>query len=439
MTYQKENDKLVESFLQRTYFEAWRDKSDSRLENFQRLEIYLSPKCNLACKYCYHTNFGEEIYPKHLINSKRLMRNLELLLDWLIENDMAPDIDYFSGEPFVQNIGFDALDMILDKFSEAKKKPRFIVVPTNYTWMLSKRRTRQVENVIAKGKELKMPVILSASFDGKYCEANRPFVGRQKKRNDAYYEKCFAFNAEHKFGFHPMVYSERIEKWIDNFLWFQDGFKRHGIAPDRIYLLEVRNAEWSDKQIKDYMAFVEFLIDYSFKTLCGQDINRFLKFLFRARGFNILSNSLTSVGRGLGCSHQSCVYVRIGDLAIVPCHRTADSAHILAKFVTGGDGRISGIKAENPELLIGSRSFEFRTQPMCEACVIKHLCQGQCLGAAREVTGDLFSPIPTVCKMFHGKIAAMIKTFKRLNIFDLMLRTVNEDKRVALTTVERLM
>lgn len=392
----------------------------------------------LVSHNCYLTHFKEELYPKSLVKSDVIMHNLEMLLDWLIKRGLAPEIDYFSGEPFAQNIGFDALELILDKFKDAEKKPHFIVVPTNYTFILNKRRTKRVESLLDYSKRINIPVLLSASFDGKYCEENRPFVGKEKKRDNAYYEKCFAFNANYNFGFHPMIYSERIEKWKDNFLWFQVNFKRYNIQPHKVYLLEIRNVEWSDKQIKEYMKFIEFIITWAFNNIAERSVEKYLQFLFKQRGFNILSNCFSSVGRGIGCSFQSCLYVRMGDLAIIPCHRVSDSSHILAHFITNHN-KILGIKARNPELLIGSRSFDFRTQPICETCIMKELCQGQCMGAMREVTGDMFSPIPTVCKMFHAKIMAMIQTYKKLGFFNVILEVVNEPKKKALLQIDELL
>jgi len=49
-------------------------------------------------------------------------------------------------------------------------------------------------------------------------------------------------------GFHPMIYSNKIEYWIDNFLWFQKMFYKYGINPFNVYLLEVRNVEWLPQQ-----------------------------------------------------------------------------------------------------------------------------------------------------------------------------------------------
>lgn len=438
--YQKQNDELLSSFLGRTFFAAWENEEDPRYENFRRIELQINAKCNQDCKYCYYAKYGEELYPESISKSKNVLSNLSILLDWLIENGYAPGIDFFSGEPLYQKVGFDALSMILDKFTRTKRKPKCIVVPTNYTFLLKKNLTSKVEDLVKESREMKIPITLSASFDGKHCEKNRPLKSTLlgDRRGDKFYDKCFAFGKKYKFGFHPMVYSELIEEWIKNFIWFQRKFEEFDIPFSNIYLLEVRNSEWSEEQIKEYMRFVDFLIKWTFNDRCGEDINRYLNFLFKGRGYNILSNCLTTIGRGLGCSLQSCLYVRLGDLAIVPCHRQSYEQFLLGKFKVE-DKRIVGIKALDAELAIAEITFDFKTQPQCEQCLIKNVCQGQCVGAMYEVTGDPFSPIPSVCKLERAKIVAMIKAYQDLKIFNVVLNSVNENKKIALEQVANQM
>jgi len=436
--HQKQNDELLNSFLGRTFFAAWENEEDPRYENFRRIELQLNTHCDLKCKYCYYNKFGEELYPESISKSKDILSNLSILLNWLIDNNYAPGIDFFSGEPLTQKVGFDALRMILDKFVLVKKKPKVVVIPTNYMFLLKKNLTKKVEDLIKDSRDIAMPIVLSASFDGKYCEENRPLKHPNPilgdRRGDKFYDKCFAFGKKYRFGFHPMVYSNLIENWIKNFLWFQEKFKKFSIPFSNLYLLEVRNSEWSEKQIKDYMDFIDFLIKWTFANPCKKDINNYLNFLFKGRGYNILSNCLTTVGRGLGCSLQSCLYVRLGDLAIVPCHRQSYKQFVLGKFDVK-DNKVASIKALNTELAIAEVTFDFKTQPQCEQCMIKNICQGQCLGAMYEVTGDPFSPIPSVCKLERAKIVAMIKVYQDLKIFGVILNSVNEKKKIALEQV----
>jgi len=430
MSYQQENDTLITSLFERTFFESW-NANPPELSNFHRVEFILNYKCNLACKYCYVTHYGDELYPPELYKDEaQVLNNLEMVLDWFIENNYAPEIEVFSGEALIQDIGYKALNMILDKF-EGKIKTR-IIIPTNYTFILSKTLTKQVETLLNRGKKIGIPIFLSASFDGKYCEANRPFQpGVKDLRDDDYYDKCFAFIKKWGFGFHPMIYSEKIRNWKDNFLWFQEMLKKHNIPWYRIYLLSVRNAEWSIQQTRDFHDFIEFLIKWVYDNPCNKDPKKYLDFLFKKRGFNILNGPLSTVGRGIGCSLQSQLFLRLGDLAIVPCHRTSYE-HLILGHLKVEDNKIAGISAKNPELAVTKHSFSAKMFPYCETCLIRELCSFGCLGAQIETTGDLFTPIPTVCRQQHAKIRSMIKTYQELNMLDLILSNLSTEKVYAI-------
>lgn len=435
MTYQTENDALVNSFLERTFLATWRNQAGEN-ENYRKLEFFLSTKCDLTCAYCYLARFGKQLYPPKFQKNKLVLDNLSIVLDWLIENKLVPQLEIFSGEPLSQNIGYQALDMILDKFKNVENKPKSIVVPTNFTFILDDDKTKRIDLLLKKSREMGMPIILSASIDGKYCEANRPFKhSGDDPRDDDYYNRVFAFCKKWHFSFHPMIYSQNIERWPANFLWFQKMFVEHGIPWDGMYLLEVRNAEWDRESTVKFQDFISWLIEWVFTTHCHNKPEEYLNFAMRnSRGFNILGTPLTTCGRGLGCSIQATIHLRMGDLTIIPCHRTSYPGMNFAHFEIK-DGRIAGIKADNPELMIAIASLDSKNQPMCEACLIKDLCAGGCLGSQLETTGDLFSPIPTVCRLEHAKIQAMVNTYKKLGLFEIICNKVTQEKKYALEVI----
>ncbi|GAI85964.1 unnamed protein product, partial [marine sediment metagenome] len=113
MIYQEENDRLLYSFLDRTFLKTWGNQEEG-FENFRTLELFLNTKCDLRCTYCYLANFGNELYPPELQDDKAVLTNLQILLDWLLNRKLAPKLELFAGEPFAQKVGLQALSMILD-------------------------------------------------------------------------------------------------------------------------------------------------------------------------------------------------------------------------------------------------------------------------------------------------------------------------------------
>jgi len=462
MNFQEENDKLMNNMVERLFYHAWRNPTDDIYANFRGLEIILNYWCNLGCQYCYVNRYGEKtprghegLYASEIWSDKeKCLKNLDILLDWIVENGFSPKIELFSGEMFSQEIGFEVVEKCINKLADTEFKGS-LVIPTNVTFILSDELTKKVDALIEKSFNKNIPIFLSASFDGKLIERNRPFkhtiedisydnrIAKWKykpnmpdPRDDAYYDKVFQFAKKHEFGFHPMVYSETIHLWKENFLWFQKMFEKYEIPWSQIYLLEVRNPEWSEKQIKEFGKFIEFLVKWSW-IKCGSNFKNFSEFMFQGKGFNILNGPLSSIGRGLGCGYQTALYPRLGDLSLVSCHRTSYPPFVLGKFKVEDD-KITGIKSQNFEHMVASLSFDATTQPYCEQCTINVLCNHGCLGAQMETTGDPFTPIPSVCKLEHEKISALIRAYKRLGIFQRILGKINPDKTEAFKYMEKL-
>jgi len=418
MTYKEENDKLMQSVLQGTFFNAYKtDNEDLAYLNFKSLEMIISPICNLNCNYCYITQYGDKLYPKEIRDNNQILKNIDILLDWIVKNNYKPKIDVFSGELFALPIGFKVLEKINNKLSDVT-----IVIPTNFTFILDK--TEQVKDIIQKYKDKGNKLFLSASIDGKYCEDNRP-ARTNIVRDDDYYDKVFEFCKEQKFAFHPMIYANRIEYWKDNFEWFISMFEKHGFNGYPLYLLEVRNEEWTEEQMKIFKDFVYWLTDWCIK-------NR--RDLFK-QGFNILSSILSTIGRGIGCGLQSALYVRMGDLAIVPCHRTSYEGLNYGKFKVEKD-EIVGMESDNVENMIATYSFDADNLPVCECCMIKHLCSHGCMGCQFETVGDMFVPNPNVCKLEHAKIIGFVKALIDNKKYEEIIGFCSPEKRIALNLVK---
>jgi len=429
MDYHLENNVVVNHILEEMYFKNWHPEGH---RNMRGLELIISPRCNLKCKYCYINNFGHRLYPSKIYNEAKIIENTDIIIDWLISNKYRPRLDLFSGEIFAQDLGHKVIELIYEKYKRVQEdaKISYICVPTNFTFIQDKELTDRVQSYIDKFREIGIIFHLSASFDGKYMEQNRPYKANidydlNKPRDDEYYEKVFEFVKKNDCGLHPMVYSEGIELWKKNFLWFQGMMSKHGIDWRKIYLLQVRNAEWTRKQCKGLYDFVVWLTKWAFNKV-GRNKEKYIDFLkCHPYGFNILKTTLGDNGRGLACSIQSSLAVRLGDLALVPCHRLMYETQEYGRFIVE-NGRITGIEAINPELLIGVVSHDFRSTAYCITCSIRDLCSGGCLGSQYEITGDPFTPIPTMCAMQHALAVGIIKGMLDIGVYSYAVELMTE-------------
>ena len=429
MTFEQEQDKLLNSFMERTFFTAW--KYPERVEenpifygNYKQLELNLSPHCDLNCTYCYLNKHSEEFYPTEAIKTDNILKNTSMLLDWLYKNDYRPSLEFFSGDPLVQNTGHELIELVIKKAKEyGRPLSNYLSIPTNMGVLFFPDKLERLERNMAEAEKLGFKIGLSASVDGPYMEENRPSKGKTV-RDEKFYDNLFRFAKKYGIGFHPMIYSNNIEKWKDNFLWFQENFKKYELPWWNIYLLEVRNWEWSEAQAKEFYNFLYWLVHWTWEQ-CGKDIKSF------SRGyFNIMGAVLATTGRGIGCSIQSSLQLRVGDLTWGPCHRL-----MYEKFDTGyfevKNDEIVGIKARNVETYLAINSGNTSNFPECESCALNQFCSAGCLGANYETTGDLFNTNPAVCRLEHYKAAAIFHALNDLGILSYIVSRFNEPRRNA--------
>jgi len=403
----EENNHLIKSFLERTFFSAWKNPTctEEKYQNYKSLELQVNALCDLDCKYCYYAKFKKDLYPAKISKSSLVLKNLDIVLDWLEQNKYYPEIEIFSGEPFFQEVGFQSLEKILN-WQIKNKVTNTIMIPTNFSFIWDEKKIDRIESLIERAKQNNIRIFLSCSVDGKYCDKNRPYIDG-RIRSDEYYNRMFEFCKKWDFGFHPMIYNEEIEHWKDNWLWFQENFEKYKISFSRIYLLEVRNGEWTKKQLQEFYKFIRFIINWTYNHL--KDIvplEAFPQCTFENRLFNIFQ-MFSTVGRGLGCSAQSTIQLRLGDLTTSVCHRAAYKPHELWKFVTKDD-KIVDIESLNHNLAISVAALDTKNLPFCETCTIREFCTGQCLGASVEINSDPFLVIPTVCALEHAKVSAIL-------------------------------
>lgn len=422
--YEQQNQELADFFLNEYLYKAY-SYLNTEDPYSKTLELIISPRCNLGCKYCYVHKYRKDIFSEDVYDSELTLKNLDLILRWLEKNKYNPELDIFSGEPLAQEIGFQVLEAIYEYEKNVDSRWRIprIMIPTNFTFICSEELTKRVDDLIDKLAAINIELLLSASFDGKYMEQNRPFLynldlDMNVERDDAYYDRVFEWCKKHCYGFHPMIYSKGIKDWKKNFLWFQDQFKKFDIPWDVLYLLHVRNEEWTAENVKDFQEFVEFLFDFAWEKL-GKDPRALVDWIIDGKGFNLLGQPFVTVGRGLTCSIQNQFTVRVSDLMCYPCHRTGYKDFYFGQFVPD-EIEILKYHNTNVELLLTTYGIHKNVMPYCMECPINNLCAGQCLGAQYESNGNLFVPIPSVCIVSHALVASCIKGLEKYHAYGLL-------------------
>jgi radical SAM protein with 4Fe4S-binding SPASM domain len=351
-------------------------------------------------------------------------------LNWLEKNGLQPTLEPFSGELFVQEVGFQAVEKLIDwQIKLGIKTP--ISIPTNASFLLPGQESKadRVEALMQKAHNSDIRLFLSLSVDGKFIEnENRP-LKNNKLKDDEFWDRVFTYAKKWGLAFHPMVYSETIDKWIGNFLWFQSMFDKYDIPWLDIYLLEVRNAHWTKEQLNHLYQFFKFLVGWTFKR-SGQDAAAFPRWSFENHTFNVFS-PFASVGRGTGCSVQSTVQLRLGDLTHSVCHRASYKPHEMWRFKVEND-EITDIEVLNADLLFAWAAAEQMNFPLCESCYLKYVCTGQCWGSMYETNNTLFTPIPTVCAVEHAKMKGVYDGLIENNLFEHFYSFCNREKGMSM-------
>ena len=382
---------------------------------------------NFCVHNCYLHNNGKSLFQGNYPKAKNVLENTEKIMNFLYKNKMSLVLEFFAGELFMLPYIWDFLEIVYKYQKKTKREHRVkhIMIPTNMSFIKNGREDirEKLEDYLRKFKELDIRVNLSASVDGSFMDyLNRPYANPFSKYDSGFYEKLKKELRSNKFGIHPMIHNKNIEYWIDNFLWFmiKDGLSS-------VYLLEVRNAQWSEHQAKTLHYFIRFIINYMYKIV-GFNKNKFLSAFEKLRGFNMLNQLFSRVGRGMGCSIQSSLHIQVDSLKLSPCHRISYKNFVTGQFEFNEDGSYDFI-ADNPELFLAEQNACTERMVPCDTCAINQICTGPCIGANFESVGDPFTIPPTLCRMFYMKYSGIILGLKDIGMLDHFMKQSRWDKK----------
>ena len=431
-----EDDLLLNSQIENFFFRILRIPWDVYIENCDRaldkqiqVEFIVTSECNLKCEYCYLHRYKDQIIPKECRDHNRIISNLHKFMQYWIREGFDCNLDIFSGEIWQTDFGCQILEIIADYIINKGAKVRSITIPSNCSFIMYPEAKERIQRVIDSLRQHSSQLIFSASVDGQVMEdisrvpANKKDIG--KKDRVGFYDDLFEFVYRNKFGFHPMLCAYTIEKQKESLEWWKSMFKRYNpnnwkFDFTRLMMLEVRNDDWTDEKIeafKDFQQYkVDTLLNECFDGNVGEFVNTFLHMNELSTHINYNTLFMHQNDGSMGCSMARSLCVRLGDLAVVPCHRMGYEKFVYGHFLEDDEGNITGkLKANNVQMCAICNYSNLRNIMYgCNQCKIKRFCIRGCMGSQYEATGDPLACIESVCKFEKAKIISNLYNMERI-------------------------
>lgn len=426
--YQKEQDALLKTILDLRFFNPWRHltkfNDDRSLLPDSKLELFITSTCDQNCEYCYLQQYPK-LYPAQYNKPELILQNMRILFNYIIANQFElPCLDVFSGEVFATPFGWDVLDLIYEYVIKGMKV-KYVLTTSNCSFINDPIAFQKIQQFVNKFNNIGCPLVFSISIDGKIVDNN----GRPRRNgelySDEFYDNVFAFAKVNNFLFHPMVSAQNIKQWPENYKWWKEQDKKYNLPIGNIMTLEVRNEGWTEENMKDYCTFLKILMDEFFYGECHGDPKLFGNALVSARQLDndpslngYVPWAIGECDSFQGCTVPNHLTVRLGDLAICPCHRQAYDEYLYGHFVVENN-RITGIKANNPQMAIKIYMGNILTSmPLCDQCEFNFCCLRGCFGSQLESQKDPFFPIKNICDFFKTKYTYIMNYYREHGVID---------------------
>ena len=468
MILNNQDNELIK-FYCKTQLPTWTEilQKDKYEEQFN-IELVIHADCNQTCEYCYIYKYGDQLYPKaNRCSREQILKNIQMLCDYWFENEVFPySFSLFAGDLFYDDFFYDVVNIIYNFYKNIEiKYPDFvqiireksnnpdypiIVVPCNFSFCRHKEKIIRLENLIEQYKnDIDLAFGFSYSGDGKYVTDTR----ERTEVSDELYDTIFSLmKRQPMFGAHPMIAACNIKHWIENYDWWLEQTEKYFPETTNFQpsMLEVRNDDWTDESIADYLKLLEHIINKRFE-IYNNDLDKFIISVLshdgEKYGLEKVPGNIDPIFYHIltpGCdNHMSCdigfsFIVNCYDLSIIPCHRLA------YPYLSGGhfevqDNKIIDIKAnEGINCYFNSVLHVNHYKVKCASCDYRNVCLKGCEGAQYEAYGDYNIPIESVCKMFQAKIDFLTKKYHELGIFhrffkdDLPIENQSSDRKKVL-------
>ena len=428
ITYEQEQTELTKFILNERFFKPWLSSGDfNNLNNLNKeaaLEIFITSTCNQSCQYCYLYN-NPGIYPIEFNKKDTILNNLQILCDWIVfRRFYIPKVELFSGEIWHSNYGLEVLEILYQSLSQIQWT-HYLVIPSNCSFVRDELQLAKIQRYINKFSKIGVSLSFSISVDGMIIENKmRPLNDSSIQKTEEFYERLFLFAQHNTYYFHPMVASNSAAYWIENAKWWMKMCEKYDMDFDTVMMmLEVRNNDWTDESIKQYCDFLDFLIEDYKTRRCGGNNEEFLKQLLGLKNGNLsgyIPFGLTKADTFAGCTASNNLTVRLGDMAICPCHRTAYNKLLYGWFKIENN-KIVDIIGNNPQMAIRCLMTNNTYGTLnCDVCSYRDICLKGCFGSQFENTGDAFYPVEGVCHFFKQKYHFLVTKYCDMGLQELL-------------------
>lgn len=431
-SFHENENNLLETFLFASFEEIERTKHFTS-SVFEHLELIITPECNQKCEYCYITKYGKDLFPMHRRADKETtLKHLKMVMDFFTyeKKFIFKEYELFAGDMYTTGYLIEVLEMLLPYFQYIMKKvPELpihqetrIIIPTNLRFVENDEVVKRLYELVDDYTKINVIINFSWSHDGAYSTDLR----EKTELDDEYYKKAFDFVQKTGAGIHPMLCAAGAGRAIANFNWWVEMYEKY--LPERVadndyfpVFLEVRNGdEWTDEAIEEYLVYLKYRFE-KIAERCENSIEQIAKYIFRhPEGSNgvqgcdifdvIREGAGIAHGGRMSCTFHRSIVIRLSDLSIIPCHRLGYDGFIGGWFTTDeANEKIDGFSANNVSGLISSKMHRTDLAPVCANCWNRFACVGGCLGAQYEWSGELYLPIPSVCKLLKAKTSFLLK------------------------------
>lgn len=379
-----------------------------------------------------------ELYPAEYNKPELILQNLEKICEWVFTNNFQiPRLDLFSGDIWDTPFGWQVLQTIYNYVTKGMRIG-YILIASNCSFVANDKALQTIQQYIDKFAAIDCPIIFSISVDGKIIDnEGRPDNKVANKYTDEYYNAIGSFARANGYRFHPMISSSNVKYWKENYEWWKQFLDYFEFNKKDIMTLEVRNGDWTDESIQAYGEFLEYLMDEYLHEDFHNDTTAFASAIV-ASGEVYPESHLSGyvpwvinvVDTFHGCTVSNHLTIRVGDLAICPCHRTAYQEYLYGYLETENGRITSKVHAINPTMAINIlMSNMIYSTPICNNCIYNNCCLNGCLGSQLESERDPFFPKENVCKFFHHKYDTILKWYEEHGVIDILKTRAADDTR----------